>query len=247
MSEHGFKRNNQHVRVFVKGNFALFTDPLSRISGEKISYSIPTYSALQGLMRHIYSDPSIEWIIDECRVLNRIRYESRGVWNPYVRDPGDIYTYQYLRDCSYEIKAHYVFNNNYPQLKGDFKFGKHNQLLRQAIKAGGERDLCFGCRECQAYIVDGVAGTKGYYDEFGEIDFGVMFHSYVMPTYKDPHRYALLWSAKMIDGVIKYPKPDECELRRQLFKEKVFNPKPMLTNDEWEIRNEPKFIPVHVN
>ena len=37
------------VNFKVYGKFALFTDPLTKIGGEKCSYQIPTYQALKDL------------------------------------------------------------------------------------------------------------------------------------------------------------------------------------------------------
>ena len=64
-------------RVF--GRYALFTDPLSKMGGEKISYQIPTYQALKGITESIYWKPTIVWYIDECRVMNSIQTESKGM------------------------------------------------------------------------------------------------------------------------------------------------------------------------
>ena len=87
----------------------MFTDPINRLSAEKISYPVPTYAALQGLLRHIYSHPSIVWVVDECRILSRIEYRATPIYNPYKGGVGDRVTYQYLSNVAYEIKAHYVF------------------------------------------------------------------------------------------------------------------------------------------
>lgn len=36
------------IEFEVYGDYALFTDPLTKIGGEKLSYSVPTYEALKG-------------------------------------------------------------------------------------------------------------------------------------------------------------------------------------------------------
>ena len=51
---------------------ALFTDPITRMGGEKSSYAVPTYQALKGIVESIYWKPTILWYIDEMRVLNLI-------------------------------------------------------------------------------------------------------------------------------------------------------------------------------
>ena len=42
------------VEFEVTGDYALFSDPVMRIGGEKCSYQIPTYEALKGILHSIY-------------------------------------------------------------------------------------------------------------------------------------------------------------------------------------------------
>lgn len=39
------------VTFKITGKYALFTDPLTKIGGEKCSYYIPTYEALKGIFK----------------------------------------------------------------------------------------------------------------------------------------------------------------------------------------------------
>ena len=43
----------------VWGNEALFTDPLTKVGGEKFSYPVPTYQALKGITESIYWKPTL--------------------------------------------------------------------------------------------------------------------------------------------------------------------------------------------
>ena len=45
-------RNSHEFKVHAR--HALFTDPLSKIGGEKCSYHVPTYEALKGIAKSIY-------------------------------------------------------------------------------------------------------------------------------------------------------------------------------------------------
>ena len=67
------------VEFKVSGDFALFADVLTRPGGEKFSYPIPTYEALKGILMSIYWKPTIIWVIDECRVMNKISMERKGI------------------------------------------------------------------------------------------------------------------------------------------------------------------------
>ena len=42
------------VEFVVYGPYALFTDPLTRMGGEKLSYQLPTYQSLKGIIESVY-------------------------------------------------------------------------------------------------------------------------------------------------------------------------------------------------
>ncbi|MEC2691212.1 CRISPR-associated protein Cas5, partial [Bacillus cereus] len=45
-------RNSIEFEVF--GDYALFTDPLMKMGGEKLTYQVPTYQAIKGIVESIY-------------------------------------------------------------------------------------------------------------------------------------------------------------------------------------------------
>jgi len=45
--------NTNIIEFKVLGKYALFTDPLTKIGGEKCSYQIPTYEALKGILSSV--------------------------------------------------------------------------------------------------------------------------------------------------------------------------------------------------
>ena len=49
------KRNTVQFKVY--GKYALFSDPITRPGGEKISYQVPTYQAMKGITESIYWKP----------------------------------------------------------------------------------------------------------------------------------------------------------------------------------------------
>lgn len=67
------------VTFEVFGDYALFSDPVMRVGGEKASYQIPTYEALKGILHSIYWKPTIVWYIDKVRVMNPIQTEVKGI------------------------------------------------------------------------------------------------------------------------------------------------------------------------
>ena len=57
------KKHRNTIEYEVYGDYALFSDPVMRVGGEKSSYSIPTYEAVKGITESIYWKPTIRWII----------------------------------------------------------------------------------------------------------------------------------------------------------------------------------------
>ncbi len=204
------KRNSIEYRVF--GRYALFSDPITRVGGEKCSYQVPTYEAIKGITESIYWKPTIIWIVDAIRVMKPIQTESKGVKPIKMSGGNDLSYYTYLRDVEYQVLAHFEWNMNYPELAADRNENKHHEIARRSVRKGGRRDIFLGTRECQGYVEPCVFGEeKGFYDGYGELAFGMQFHSFGYPneTGKD-ELSRRMWSAKMQDGVVVFPRPETC-------------------------------------
>ena len=130
------------VEFEVSGDYALFTDPIMRIGGEKCSYQIPTYEALKGILSSAYWKPTLIWIIDKVRVMNRIQTAVKGV-RPikYDKPENELSYYTYLKQCRYQVQAHFIFNPNRPELSADRNENKHHEIAKRMIQKGGRRDI----------------------------------------------------------------------------------------------------------
>lgn len=206
------KRNSIEFKVW--GRYALFSDPVTRVGGEKFSCQIPTYEAVKGIVESVYWKPTLIWFVDAVRVMKPIRTESKGL-KTLVMDgskPADLSFYTYLRDVEYQVLAHFEFNPHYPDLKADWNENKHHNIAKRAVSKGGRRDIFLGTRECQGYVEPCAFGEgKGAYDEIDEMAFGPMFHGYDYPNETGkPELWKRLWPAKMEYGVIRFPLPAEC-------------------------------------
>jgi len=200
------------VTFKVWGRYALFTDPLTRIGGEKYSYQIPTYEALKGIISSVYWKPTFVWYIDKVRVMKPIRTQPRGVKPIKYQSCGnDLSIYTYLADVEYQVQAHFDWNYNRQDLEHDRNEHKHFCVAKRMIERGGRRDVFLGTRECQGYVEPCEFGkSEGFYDNYGEMAFGLMFHGFDYPDEKEPGKFwARFWRAKMIDGVIEFPQPDD--------------------------------------
>lgn len=208
-------RNSVEFEVF--GDYALFSDPITRVGGEKFSLQVPTYEAVKGILHSIYWKPTIIWIIDDVRVMNPIQTETKGI-RPikYNSSGNDLSYYTYLKNCRYRVRAHFIWNENRPELEEDRDENKHHNIAKRMIEHGGRRDIFLGTRECQGYVIpcDFDEGT-GYYDDIPELSFGMMYHgiTYADEAYSDETKGKMsvrLWNAVMRNGIISFPPPWEC-------------------------------------
>ena len=205
------------VEVEVTGDYGLFTDPALRLGGEKSTLQVPTYEALKGIMNSAVWKPTFTWFIDEVRIMNPIQMESKGIRTiKYNGGQGDLCFYTYLKNCRYQIRAHYEWNLNRPEFKGDRKEDKFYEFIHKSIEKGGRRDIFLGTRECQGYIEPCEFGSgAGYYDNLPELSFGVMYHGITYPdeAYSSATKGKMtvnLWKPVMKNGVIRFLRPEEC-------------------------------------
>ncbi|WP_433947704.1 type I-C CRISPR-associated protein Cas5c [Brevibacillus agri] len=227
-------RNAIEFEVF--GQYALFTDPLTKLGGEKLSYQLPTYQALKGVVESIYWKPTLLMIVDEVRIMNPIRMESKGVRPIEYGGGNTLANYTYLRDVRYQVRAHFEFNLNRPDLAYDRNEHKHHNILKRSLQAGGRRDIFLGTRECQAYVEPCVFGEgDGFYDNYGEIHLGTMVHGINYPDETGRNQMEVrLWNPVMKNGIIRFPRPEECPQIRTVasMKPKHFDSANLLSVDD---------------
>ena len=201
------------------GKYALFTDPVTKIGGEKYSYQIPTYEAIKGILKSIYWKPTIIWYVKRVRVMKPIRSEAKSVKPLRMNASGDsrheLAIYTYLRDVEYQVDAYFDWNPFRPELKQDQNPQKHISMVERALIRGGRQDIYLGTRECQGYVEPCVFGEgKGELDKYVELSFGTMFHSFGYPDETGKNELTTyLWDAVIHNGVITYPSQSECKSR----------------------------------
>ena len=218
-------KNTKHdniVEFQVTGDYALFSDPIMRVGGEKCTYQVPTYEALKGILHSVYWKPTIIWVIDAVRVMKPIQMETKGIRPIKYGGGNDLSYYTYLKDCCYQVRAHFEWNENRPELAADRNENKHHEIARKMIRKGGRRDIFLGARECQGYVEPCVFGEgTSAYDDTEQMAFGLMYHgiTYADEAYSADTRGKMtvrFWYPVMKKGVIEFVPPEQCPVQKTI-------------------------------
>ena len=198
------------------GRYALFTDPVTRVGGEKCSYHIPTYEAIKGVAKSIYWKPTLIWVIDAVRVMKPIRTQTKGTKPLNFGGGNTLAIYTFLDDVEYQVQAHFVWNEQRNELQEDRIEAKHVAILRRMLERGGRQDIFLGTRDCQGYAEPCPFGSgEGAYDHAGELAFGLTFHGFDYPDETgNKELRSRFWMPKMENGVIRFIRPEDCKVTR---------------------------------
>lgn len=218
---------NNRISFRLWGRNALFTDPITKIGGEKCSYHLPTYEAIKGVLKSIYWKPTLIWYVDNVRVINPLQTQTKGT-KPLVWQGGNtLAIYTFLHDVEYQVEAHFEWNMHHPELEKDRVEGKHFSITNRMLEKGGRQDIFLGTRDCQGYVEPCIFGEgDGAYDNTNELAFGLMFHGFDYPDETGKAELqSRFWHATLKNGVLQFPRPDDCTIRKfvRSMKAKVFD------------------------
>lgn len=217
-----FKSNPFYMKIF--GDYALFTDPMTKGGGEKFTYQVPTYQALKGIVEACYWKPTFYYVIESVKVIKPIKSETKSILSPMKNGKKDLNYYTYLRDVEYLVKFRFEWNDNRQDQSYDRNEKKHEQILLRSMKKGGRRDVFLGTRECIGHIdrikENEFNNAKSFYE--GEtISLGIMFHSFIYPdeAQDEEPKNALISNfcpIVMVDGKIDFIEPKDCKIKHNL-------------------------------
>ena len=217
------------IEFKVWGRYALFTDPVTKTGGEKFSYHIPTYEALKGIAKSIYWKPTFIWVIDEVRVINQIRTQTKGTKPQNYNGGNTLAIYTFLHNVEYQVKAHFEWNMHRPELADDRIAPKHQAIAERMLKRGGRQDIFLGTRDCQGYVEPCKFGFgEGDFDGNGELAYALMFHGFNYPDETGENKLETrFWNPVMKNGVIAFLRPEDCTIKKFVreMEAKLFKPK----------------------
>lgn len=208
-------------KIRVRGEYALFSRPEMKV--ERVSYDVPTPSALAGLISSVYWHPGVKYVIDRIIVYKPINFvnvrrnelsekispqsvsaqmKGRGDATVYCSEQRTQRASMLLKDVEYGVEFHFELTE---EKDADMTQEKcYNILLRRLKKGQHYNQPCLGCREfpAEVSIVDELpASTLN-----GNVDLGFMLYDLQYekdkegkPTDRAEPRF---YRPHMTDGVI---------------------------------------------
>lgn len=164
------------IELEISGERAMFPDPLLSAGGELVSLPVPTYGALCGILRSVYSKPTIEWRPEELRVMNRIATDLAGVRRLRWSGGVCIQSALYLKNVRYRLRARFVWNERRPDLAPDRNEHRHFQGALRMAKRGGALPVFLGARSFPAEVrLRRFGEGRGFYDGSGRVELGRIY------------------------------------------------------------------------
>ena len=185
-------------KIIVEGDYALFTRPEFKV--ERVSYDVPTISAIEGLIKSVYWKPAIRIVVDKIIVFNPIRFinirrneikckiplssvksqmKGKGSAEIFASEQRSQRAGMLLRDVKYGIEFHFELTGNRSEHEDECEEKHYNIMLRRLRNGQFFRQPCLGCREFSVKrmeLVDDFDMSLIDSELEGDIDLGFMLY-----------------------------------------------------------------------
>lgn len=208
------------LRLRCSGPLAIFTRP--ELKAERFSYSVPTPSAMRGIVEAVLWKPAIAWSIQRIHVLKPIKFtsfrrnevnnkapmpvaavvKSGGAAPEYFADEDRAQRNTVaLADVDYLVEARFSLTDRAGE--GD-NVTKFTEMFQRRLEKGQcFHQPYFGCRECVADVRppegDEVAISES--EDLGIMLWDIQFGS----QGARPENRAVFYWAQMNEGIIEVP------------------------------------------
>lgn len=154
-------------KIIIEGDYACFTRPELKV--ERVSYDVPTVSALEGIIKSVYWKPALRYVIDRIVVYNPINFTGIRRNEVKVKLSGDtvkkqmnnpnidisIYTNEVrsqrstllLKNVKYGVEFHFEMTGNKSDNEDESSEKHYNILRRRLLNGQTFRTPCLGCSE----------------------------------------------------------------------------------------------------
>jgi CRISPR-associated protein Cas5d len=180
-------------KIIVEGDYACFTRPEMKV--ERVSYDVPTPSALEGLLKSVYWKPAIRYCIDKIVVFKPIRFMnvrrnevkskagcSFGKDNSIFADENRSQrATMMLKNVKYGVEFHFEMTGIKSE-HDDESEKKHYNIIKRRLENGQcFRTPCLGCSEFPVKsisLVDELPMTEVDSELIaqGDVDLGYMLY-----------------------------------------------------------------------
>ncbi len=217
------------VRLKIFGDYACFTRP--EMKSERVSYDVPTPSAVRGILEAIYWKPAISWRVDAVHVLQPVIFTSirrnelggkipaRNIADAmkkgtplaaFIEEDRQQRAALVLKDVAYCVEAHFVLTD---KAGPDDSPGKHLDIFNRRLARGQIYHRPYlGCREFPAFVapLESMPASPLADAPEGNRDLGWMLYDLDYRSNAAP----LFFRARLDKGILRVPEPDSPEVRR---------------------------------
>ncbi len=182
----------------IEGDYALYSRPEFKV--ERVSYDVPTVSAMEGLIKCVYWKPAFRIIVDKIIVFNPVKFinirrnevkskvsmksikaqmNGTGSAEVYTSDIRTQRAGMFLKDVKYGVEFHFELTGYKSEHDDECEEKHYNIMLRRLRNGQCFRQPCLGCREFSVKkieLVDEFDHTQIDESLKGDIDLGYMLY-----------------------------------------------------------------------
>ncbi len=209
-----------------KGPLSIFTRP--ELKTERVSYEVPTPSAVRGIFEAVCWKPAIQWHIERIYVLNEIAFTSikrnelnhkatvptkqmmnsgkrdvvNGVYGLNVEPERAQRNSITLRNVDYQFEAFFTLTERAGKDDNIYKF--IDMFSRRIDNGQHFHQPYFGCRECIADVLPPLENPKDHAISLTK-ELGIMLWDIEFGSGEGRKNTPMFFNAKISDGIIDVP------------------------------------------
>ncbi|MDD2389680.1 MAG: type I-C CRISPR-associated protein Cas5c [Desulfobacterales bacterium] len=220
------KKRGPTLSLRAKGPLAIFTRP--ELKTERVSYEVPTPSAVRGIFEAICWKPAIQWHVERIYVFNEICFNAikrnelnsksimpsgrmmdcgmreftHGIYGINVEPDRAQRNTVALRNVDYQFEAFFTLTDKAGPEDNIFKF--IDMFSRRLEKGQHFHQPYFGCRECIAEIHPPIGSPKGRSIPVSK-ELGLMLWDVEFGGVEARQNTPLFFNAKLENGKMEIP------------------------------------------